>query len=84
MSNQFDVPVVLVIFKRPEKSVQIVSQIAKVRPRKLYIVSDAGRTTEENQIVSECRHAVEEVINWDCEVVKDYAVETKEYMTGLG
>lgn len=69
----FDIPVAVFIFKRIEKSVQIVQAISKVSPQKLYIVSDAGRNPEEQALVEECRRAVENAITWDCIVEKIYA-----------
>ena len=84
MNNQFDIPIVLIIFKRPEKSAQIMSQIALVKPRKIYIISDGGRTDEEKQVVGKCRQAVEKAITWDCTVVKDYAYENKGVFDRIG
>lgn len=84
MSKQFDVPVVLIIFKRPDKSVQIMSRIAQVKPRKMYIISDGGRTEMENQIVLQCRQAVEKAVTWECAVVKDYAAENKGVFDRIG
>lgn len=69
----FDIPVALFIFKRIEKSVKIIEAISKVKPQKLYIVSDAGRNTEEIDHVEKCRRAVEDSINWECDIVKMYS-----------
>lgn len=71
----FNIPIALFIFKRAEKSVKIVEQIAKAAPQRFYIVSDAGRNEEEKAIVDACRRAVESTVTWDCEVVKLYAEE---------
>lgn len=68
----FNVPIALFIFKRTEKSVQIIEEISKISPAKLYIVSDAGRNKEEQDIVEQCRRAVENAVNWDCQVVRMY------------
>lgn len=68
----FNVPIALFIFKRTEKSVEIIKKISKAAPQKLYIVSDAGRTQEEQAEVEKCRKAVENAVDWDCELVKMY------------
>lgn len=68
----FDIPVALFIFKRAEKSVQIVEAISKAAPERIYIVSDAGRNEEEKAEVEKCRAAVEKSITWDCEIRKMY------------
>ncbi len=70
---QFQIPIVFFIFKRTEKSLQIMDRIAQVRPSKMYIVSDAGRNPEEQALVQECRDAVLGRIDWPCQVVQDFA-----------
>lgn len=84
MSDRFDVPVVLIIFRRAEKSAKIVERIAQVRPSKLYLISDEGRTETERLEVARCRAMVEESITWDCEVEKDYATENKGVYDRIG
>lgn len=79
----FDIPIALFIFKRTEKSVQIMQAISKAGPQKLYIVSDAGRNPEEQTMVEECRIAVENAITWDCKVEKIYA-ETNQGCHNIG
>lgn len=79
-----NIPVGLFIFKRTDKSVQIMREIAKAQPRKVYIISDAGRNEEEKLVVEECRRAVEAAIDWDCEVVKKYAEENRGCFGNIG
>jgi hypothetical protein len=73
--KQFEIPITLFIFKRTIKSVQVLNRIREVRPRKLYIIADAGRDSEEQQEVDLCRKEVENNIDWPCEVIKNYAKE---------
>lgn len=72
----FDIPIVLFTFKR-EKVVDVLKKIAIIKPKKLYILSDAGRNNIEKEAVNRCRIAVEQQINWPCEVIKNYAIENK-------
>ena len=74
--DRFDVPVVLFIFKR-EKAVEIVKKISEVRPAKLYILADQGRNDEEKEQAQRCREAVEKAVDWECEIVKNYADENR-------
>ena len=74
--ERFDIPVALIIFKR-EKAVEVLKRIAAVRPKKLYLLADQGRNDEEREQVRRCREAVENAINWDCEVIKNYAEENR-------
>lgn len=69
----FDIPVTLFFMKRTENTLKVLSGIAKVKPKKLYLISDGGRSEEEHKKVEACRRAVEAAIDWDCEVIKDYA-----------
>ncbi|WML55180.1 hypothetical protein RCG17_11665 [Neobacillus sp. PS3-12] len=71
--GSFDIPVVLFIFKRKDATLQILNRVSQIKPKKLYLISDFGRTEEEEILVNECRNAVEEHINWDCKVIKNYA-----------
>ncbi|WP_233077983.1 hypothetical protein [Rheinheimera soli] len=73
--NDFDVPVVLFLFKRIDKSVEIIRQISKVKPMRIYLLSDAGRNDSEQKLVEECRRLVESEITWECEIVRKYATE---------
>ena len=67
----FEVPVVLIFFKRIDKTIEVLDRIAQVRPRKLYLVSDGPRNAEEALLVDECRRRVDARIDWDCNVVRD-------------
>ncbi len=70
-----DVPVVFITFKRPDYTYQVFDSIKRNTPRKLYLVSDAGRESNpgEIQIVLDIRAHLEEMIDWECEVIKIYA-----------
>ncbi|MFY0727854.1 glycosyltransferase family 2 protein [Pseudomonas sp. NFX15] len=70
--NSFSIPVVLFLFKRIDKPLEIIKQISKIAPAKLYLLSDGGRDEEERLQVSRCREAIEKAITWDCEVVRKY------------
>lgn len=69
------VPVAFIMFNRPDTSVQVFKEIQKAKPEKLYLISDAAREgrPEEAEKVAECRRVIEEMIDWDCVVNKNYA-----------
>lgn len=79
----YDIPVVLFIFKR-NKAVDIIKRIASVQPQKLYIIADGGRNKEEHNECLRCRKAVEDAINWECEIVKNYASENRGVFENIG
>ena len=64
--EQFDIPVCLFIFQRKDTVLRIIDRISRVKPKKIYLMSDQGRNEEEKKRVQECREAVEAAINWNC------------------
>lgn len=75
--EHFEIPIVLFIFKRAEKSAIILDQIAKVRPQKLYLIADGPRNKNEEEEVNKCRVTIEQHITWNCEVIKNYATRNR-------
>ena len=58
MNRSFDIPVVLFLFKRSDTVLRIVQVLSKIKPRKIYLLSDQGRNEEEIQIVEQTREAI--------------------------
>ena len=79
----FDIPVAIFIFKRT-KAVDVVKRIGCVKPKKIYILADQGRNKEEKKLAEECRTLVEKAIDWDCEVIKNYAEENRGVYENIG
>lgn len=65
-------PVALFIFNRPDFTLEVFKQIAKAKPRQLFIVADGPRNNEEAEVCRQAR-AVTEQVDWDCEIVREYA-----------
>lgn len=82
--KQFDIPVCLFLFQRKDTVLRIIERVAQVKPRKIYLMSDQGRSKEECLRVAECRAAVESAITWECEIVKDYAEENRGVFQNIG
>ena len=51
----FDIPVVLLLFKRKDAALRIVERFKKVGVSKLYIMADQGRDDAEKKQVRETR-----------------------------
>lgn len=66
----FDIPVLFIIFKRPQIAAVAFEQIKKVKPSKLYIACDAARTNvpEEEMLVDETKKLILGMIDWDCQL----------------
>lgn len=76
MSNSnLTVPIVFCIFKRLDTTQKVFEKIKKAQPPRLYIISDGARNyvDGEKEMVEAVRTFVEQNIDWDCEVFKNYA-----------
>ena len=69
MKNSFDVPVLFLVFNRPEKTKQIFDRIRSVKPKYFYIAADGPRANKEGEsdLCNEVRDIIGK-IDWDCEV----------------
>ena len=67
-------PIVLVFFNRPEMFRQVLEKVREVKPPKVYLICDAPRLEKnEEEKVNKCKEIAEELIDWECEVIKNYA-----------
>ena len=51
MNEYFDIPIALFMFKRSDTLLKIIAVLSKIKPKKLYLLSDQGRSEEEIRIV---------------------------------
>jgi hypothetical protein len=72
--NMFKVPVVFIIFNRPELTKRVFSKIANVKPSKLLVIADGPRKTYPDDI-KKCAaaRAIIDDVDWDCKVLKNYS-----------
>lgn len=77
MDKSFSIPVVLFVFKRADTVIRIIDRLREVKPKKLYILADAGRNDEERRLVENCRNKIVAAIDWKCEVIKNFAEENR-------
>ena len=75
--DRLTTPVAFIIFNRPDTTMRVFEAIREAKPTKLYLISDAPRADRPDDIpkVEETRKYVEEHIDWDCQVEKNYATE---------
>ena len=69
MTTGFDIPILLVMFNRPEQTQQVFEAIRRQRPQQLFVCADGpreGHPTDAAQ-TQRCRELVQQ-IDWDCEV----------------
>lgn len=71
--TQFDIPIVLIVFKRKDTVLRIIDRIREITPQKIYLLSDEGRDDDEIKLVEDVRNSIEQAIDWKCDVIKNYA-----------
>ena len=71
----YNIAIAFIIFNRPDTTKEVFEKIAEVKPRRLYLISDAPREGNEDDKVKvrECRAYVESRIDWPCHLTKIYA-----------
>ena len=70
MIDQFEIPVLLVVFNRPDTALEVVRAIRQVKPRRVYIAADGPRPQKagEDELCEETRQTVLKEIDWDCQI----------------
>ena len=67
-------PIVLIIFRRPDKTLKVFEKIRQVKPCKLFVICDAPRPEKPDEYEKcEKSRAIIDTVDWDCEVIKNYA-----------
>lgn len=69
-----NVPIVLIVFNRPEKALRMFRSIARVKPTRLFVIADGPRRYNEDDI-EKCAatRAIFDNIDWDCKLTKNYS-----------
>jgi hypothetical protein len=71
----FATPIIFVFFNRPEVTRRTFAAIRALQPRRLYLIADGPRASRPTDAArcAETRAVVEGMIDWKCEVTRDYA-----------
>ena len=69
-----NVPVTLILFNRPDLTLQVFRRIREARPRQLFLIADGPRPEhpEDERLCAAARGMVDQV-DWDCDVRRDFA-----------
>jgi hypothetical protein len=79
----FDVPILFIIFSRPDTARLVMEEIRKLKPSKLLVFCDGPRPGKPNDISKiEASKAVIETIDWDCDLKLNY--QTENFGCGIG
>lgn len=80
----FEIPVTLFIFKRVDCTLKIIERLRKVQVKKIYLIADAGRNLDEQLEVEKCRNSVLKAIDWNCEVIQNFADTNRGVYKNIG
>lgn len=71
----FTTPILLIVWKRPLKTIRVINEIRKIEPIKLYIACDGTSGKDSNTLskVKQTREIIDNEINWDCKIEKLYS-----------
>lgn len=73
--KQYDVPILLILFKRIDSTKLILNELRKQRPKYIYIVADGPRNKEEKKETDKLREFVLKEIDWPCTVNRKFREE---------
>ena len=70
----FQTPVAFLIFNRPDTTERVFAEIAKAKPRKLFVIADGPRADRPGE-AERCAaaRAIIDRLDWKCEVLKNYS-----------
>lgn len=80
----FEVPIVIFLFRRINTLQAIFDRIASIKPQKVYLIADCGRNEKEIEESNKVRQHAESLITWDCEVIKNYALNNRGVYENIG
>jgi hypothetical protein len=66
-----DVPVLLIVYRRPDLTARVLDAIAAARPRRLFVAADGAASDGERAACAAARAAATRV-TWPCEVYTDF------------
>ena len=74
MQENFNTPILFIIFNRPDRAQLVFNEIKKIKPKKLFVVADGPRLNKDSEAekCEEARKIINQV-DWDCEVYKNFS-----------
>ena len=66
----FDVPILFIVFNRPDTTAIVFEKIREIKPKKLFLAADGARPSKEGE-KERCeavRKIIAEGVDWDCDV----------------
>lgn len=70
-----DLNITFIIFNRPDTTKIVFEEIRRARPKRLFVIADGPRPERKGEAerCEEARRIIEEGVDWDCEVYKNFS-----------
>ena len=79
----FDIPVLLLTWRRPETTRQVIEAIRPVAPGRLYVASDGPRNAAEARAVDATRALMTQLVDWPCQIKTRYSATNQGCQLGV-
>ena len=66
----FSTPILLIVWRRPKETLEVINSLSKIKPRTLFISCDGPRLGDRKEAikVKRTQEVCKEFINWECDV----------------
>ncbi len=70
----FQTPILLLIFNRPDTTLEVLKAIRAIKPAKLFIVADGPRNNKPGDLIlcEKTRQVALQAVDWECELITDF------------
>lgn len=69
MNNNFDIPILMLVFNRPDETQRVFDAVKLAKPSKLYVAADGARAQNpEDETLSQKTREIFKQVDWPCEV----------------
>ena len=74
MNHPLSVPIVLIIFNRPDTTIKVFQAIREVQPKTLFVIADGPRADYPDDYERcQATRAIIQTIDWDCQLLTNYS-----------
>jgi hypothetical protein len=71
--ESFTTPVSYLFYNRPQCIEITFPTIQRLRPKKLYLLADGPKNSDDNELCKQARNLVDQFLDWECQVTKIYS-----------
>jgi len=71
--ESFCTPVSYLFYNRPQCIETTFPTIQRLRPKKLYLLADGPKDSDDDKLCKQSRKLVDQLLDWDCQVTKIYS-----------